>query len=146
MVKYGVECPNALPIYEPIIERQMYSYIASGVTLPLKYYLGLQGKLSELDDPDAVSTAELIKSNLKTSASSEETNNSNDDFEQQLDEVEITIDHPGNNVEETSNNDPTSSREEALTVFDGICDILSSFINRNEPHLLTGIVKKCTAG
>ena len=35
-------------------------------------YFGFQGKLSELDDPDAVLTVELIKANLKTSANSEE--------------------------------------------------------------------------
>ena len=123
MINFRIDSLNVLPMYSPK-ERQMYSYIASGNSLPLKYYLDLQGKVSDLNDPEATfSVRENKEVKLKVDVA-------NDTPLDQTAEYQIS-----------TINDSMPPKEEAKDALEGIQRILSSVMEKEDPHILTGLIK-----
>ena len=126
--KYSLSSPNILPVFSPA-DRQMYATVATGRSLALCYYLGLQEKVSNL------SVSDHSKKNFEEKEDKHQEEHNENDFAGHSDNV-IEEDYSDNIIEE--DNQTMAHAREAVTE---IHSKLMTLVDKADPQLLSGIIK-----
>ena len=131
--KYSLSSPNVLPVFSPA-DRQMYATAATGRSLALCYYLGLQEKVSNL------SVSDHSQKNFEEKEDKDHEEHNENDFAGHSFNV-IEEGYSDNIIEE--DNQTMAHAREAVTE---IHSKLMTLVDKADPQLLSRIIKMNNTG